>query len=136
MSMKKVIIVEDDPDHAELILSELKVDSINVEIILMKDGQEMIDYFQETDFKGMGGVQSVISLIVLDLNLPKVCGMDILGFIKNNPCYRSIPTVILSTSSDSETIRRAYEKGANGFITKPLSYDEFVDNIRVLKKYC
>ena len=48
----------------------------------------------------------------------------------------SIPTVILSTSSDQETIRRAYEKGANGYIVKPLSYDEFVDKIRVLRKYC
>ena len=133
---KKVIIIEDDPDHAEIILDELEAEGINGEVVLMKDGQEVIDYFQKTALKGMEKVQSIISLIILDLNLPKICAMDILDFINNNPFYHSIPTVILSTSSDHETIRRAYEKGANGFITKPISYDEFVDKIRVLIKYC
>jgi two-component system response regulator len=133
---KKVIIIEDDPDHAELILGELEVGGINTEVILMKDGQEVIDYFQKTVLKGLGKASSIISLIILDINLPRICGMDILDFIKNNPFYHSIPIVILSTSSDQETIRSAYEKGANGYIVKPLSYDEFVDKIRVLRKYC
>ncbi len=133
---KKVIIIEDDPDHAEIILDELEAEGINGEVVLMKDGQEVKDYFQKVVPKGMQKVQSIISLIILDLNLPKICGMEILDFIKKNPIYHSIPTVILSTSSDHETIRRAYKKGANGFITKPISYDEFVDKIRVLIKYC
>ena len=133
---KKVIIIEDDPAHAEIILDELEAEGINGEVVLMKDGQEVKDYFQKVVPKGMQKVQSIISLIILDLNLPKICGMEILDFIKKNPIYQTIPTVILSTSSDHETIRRAYKKGANGFITKPISYDEFVDKIRVLIKYC
>ena len=136
MGRKKVIIIEDDPDHAELILDELEVEGFNKEVVLMKDGQEVIDYLQETVIKWNGNVQSIISLIILDLNLPKVCGMGILEFIKNNPMYSSIPAVILSTSSDDDTIRKAYEKGAAGYITKPASYDEFAEKIRVLRKYC
>lgn len=133
---KKVIIIEDDPDHAELIIDELDVEDSSAEVVLMKDGQEIIDYFQEIILKGVEKVQALISLIVLDLNLPKICGLEILDFIKNNPLYCSIPTVILSTNSDQETIRIAYEKGANDYIIKPIAYNEFIDKIKVLKKYC
>ena len=136
MEEKKIIIIEDDPDHAELILDELEVEGVNKEVVLMRDGQEVIDYFQETVIKWNGDAQSIINLIILDLNLPKVCGMDILEFIKDNPMYRSIPTVIVSTSSDQITINEAFEKGADDYITKPISYEEFVEKIRVLKKYC
>ena len=118
MKEGKVLIIEDDPDHAELILDVLELEDNNWEVVLMKDGQDVIDYFQKTEIKGDGKEQSIISLIILDLNLPEMCGMDILEFIKDSPMYGSIPTVILS------------------YITKPVSYDEFVEKIRVLKQYC
>jgi two-component system response regulator len=102
----------------------------------MKDGQEVIDYFQESVIKWDEEVQSIIKLIILDLNLPKVCGMDILKFLKNNSRYSSIPVIIFSANSDRETIKKAYENGANGYITKPLSYDDFVEKLKVLKEYC
>lgn len=136
MEGRKIIIIEDDPDHAELILDELKIGGVSKEVVLMKDGQEVIDYFQETVTKWTGNVQFIISLIILDLNLPKVCGMDIIEFIKNNPMYRSIPIVILSICADQATINRALEKGANDYITKPFYYDQFIENISVLKQYC
>ncbi len=135
MKKEKILVIEDDPNYAELILDELETEDIKKEIVLMKDGQEVIDYFQETVVKWDGEAQSTIKLIILDLNLPKVCGMDVLKILKNDSRYSPIPVIILSTDSDQETIEKAYENGANGYITKPLSYDEFAEKIRVLKKY-
>jgi DNA-binding response OmpR family regulator len=101
----------------------------------MKDGQEVIDYFQESVIKWDGEVQSIIKLIILELDLHKVCGMDVLKFLKNDSRYSSIPVIILSTNSDRETIKKAYENGAKGYITKPSSLNEFKENIKKLRKY-
>ncbi len=136
MKKGKILIIEDDPNYAELILDELETEDIKKEIILMKDGQEVIDYFQKSVIKWDGEVQSIIKLIILDLDLPKVCGMDVLKFLKNNSRYSSIPVIIFSANSDLETIKKAYENGANGYITKPLSYDDFVEKLKVLKEFC
>ena len=134
--MNRILLVEDDPDHAELILDELETEDIKREIVLMKDGQEVIDYFQESVVKWDGEVQSIIKLIILDLNLPKVCGMDVLKYLKNDSRYSPIPVIIFSTSPDSKTISEVYKNGANSFITKPASFKEFKENINQLRKYC
>jgi DNA-binding response OmpR family regulator len=103
-----------------------------------------MDYLQETDsfartvqsdIKSGNIRHSQIDLIILDLNLPKINGMDVLKFIKNDSKYCSVPVVVLSTSSDQNTISEAYKNGANGYITKPMSYDEFVDKIKMLRRY-
>ena len=127
---KKIILVEDDLDHAELISDVLKEDNtkeIKTEVVLKKDGQEAIDYFQD-------GMQSQVSLVILDLNLPKVDGMEVLKFIKKNSRCRSVPVVILSTSSDQKTIDNAYKNGANGYFVKPASYEDLVEKVKILKK--
>jgi DNA-binding response OmpR family regulator len=130
MKEKRFLLVEDDPDHAELItdvLSEDNVDGIKTVVILMKDGQEAIDFFQSNR-------KEQISLVILDLNLPKVEGMDVLKFIKKNSRYSSIPVIILSTSSNQKTIQEAYDNGANGYFIKPASYEELVEKVQILKK--
>lgn len=135
MEEKKILIAEDDPDHAELIIEELNTEDIKMEFIIKKNGQEVIDYFRETDTAGTIGAKYLIDLIILDLNLPKIQGMDVLKFLKNNPKYRSIPTIIFSTSSDAETISEVYKNRADNFITKPTSFQEFTENVKLLKKY-
>ena len=144
MKEPRIIIIEDDPDHADLILDIFETENVVSEVVLMKDGMEAVDYFQEVDpsnqivqsnVEGGNGRHSQIDLVILDLNLPKVNGMDVLKSLKRNPRYCSIPVVILSTSSDQETISEAYKNGANGYVTKPMSYDEFVDKIKMLRRY-
>ncbi len=132
---KKILIVEDDPDHAELIIDELKAEDIRKEIILKKNSQEVIDYFQETDIDSSGGKAPQIDLIILDLNLPKIHGMNILKFLKNDPKHKSIPIIVFSTSFDSKTISEVRKNGANDFIIKPSSFKEFKENMRKLRKY-
>ncbi len=130
MKENKFLLIEDDQDHAELISAVLKEDdtrNIKTEVILKKDGQEAIDYFQN-------GMQSQVSLVILDLKLPKIDGMDVLKFIKKNAKYCSVPVVILSTSFDQKTIDEAYENGANSYFIKPDSYDGFVEELKILKE--
>jgi len=126
---EKILLVDDNPDHAELIIDVFEEDNANIKtkVILKKDGKEAIDYFQYE-------MQSQVSLVILDLNLPKVHGMEVLKFIKKNPKYCSIPVIILSTSSDHKTIDEAYENGANGYFVKPISYEGLVEEIKILKK--
>ena len=110
MKEKKFLLIEDDQDHAELIadvLSEDNEEGSKTDVILMKDGQEAIDFFQSK-------MQSQITLVILDLNLPKVDGIDVLKFIKQNSKHCSVPVIILSTSSNQKTIDEAYKNGANG----------------------
>ncbi|MFQ5685511.1 MAG: response regulator [Candidatus Scalindua sp.] len=153
---KNILIVEGDPDHALLIIDDLLQDGISKnQLVLKSNGQEAIDYIQKTvspekypplsfgrgldqkDEDDSEGIHSQIVLIVLDLNLPVVNGMDVLGFIKRSPAYCSIPVIIVSTSHDTEIISEAYKNGANGFITKSYHYDEeSFENTRLLREYC
>ena len=135
MEEKQIILIEDDPDHAELIMDTLGEGGVKKNIILVRDGQEAIEYFQEYSIKWDGQTKDKISLIILDLNLPKVSGMEVLKYLKNNSKYSPVPVIILSTSSDKETIEEAYKNGVNGFMTKPASYEEFITKLESLKKY-
>ncbi len=128
--------MENDPDHAELIIDVLELGDVKKKVILMKDGKEVVDYFQKTDLDGVDNeIKTQISLVILDLNLPKVDGMNVLKFIKENSEYRSIHVIILSTSSDDRIIEEAYKNGADGFISKDASYKEFIKQIQTLQVY-
>jgi two-component system response regulator len=141
---RKLLIIEDDPDHAELILDIFEAENVKNEVLLMKDGQEVVDYLMkgtsheqhsQADSEETVGDQPCIGLFILDLNLPKVNGMDVLKYLKKNPKFQTIPVVVLSTSEDQKTIFEAYKNGANGYITKPVAYDEFVSKIESLIEY-
>lgn len=135
MKELKILLVEDDIDHVELITEVLETNGIKKEIILLKDGQEAIDYFQEGALNAVEGVQDEVGLIILDLKLPKIDGMGVLKFLKKNPRYCSIPVVIFSTTSEVKVIAEGYKHGVNSFITKPISYEKFVEKMKTLKEY-
>ncbi|MFQ5685471.1 MAG: response regulator [Candidatus Scalindua sp.] len=132
--MKKIVLIEDNPDHADLITEALGEGGTEEKVILVRDGMEAIDYFQELGAKRNEQIENKIKLIILDLNLPKVSGMDVLKFLKKNPKYSKIPVVIFSASSDQETIDEADKNGANGYLVKPAFHEEFVEKVKILKK--
>ncbi|MGR3303993.1 MAG: response regulator [Candidatus Scalindua sp.] len=133
---KMIILIEDDPDHADLIKEALEGEFNEGDIVLVRDGQEAIKYFQEFSVMCNGqAIKDIIKMIIIDLNLPKVSGMDVLKYLKKNSKYSPVPVIILSTSSDRETIDEAYKNGVNGFLTKPASYEEFITKLEDLKKY-
>ncbi|MFQ5965200.1 MAG: response regulator [Candidatus Scalinduaceae bacterium] len=131
----KILLIEDDLDHADLITEVLEENNIEKEVILIKDGQEAIDYFEKVGMDEKEDATSKVELILLDLKLPKVDGMEVLKFLKKNPRYCSIPVVILTTTSEHKTVIAGYKNGVNSFITKPISFEEFVEKIKILKKY-
>ncbi len=136
MEEKRIILVEDDPDHAELITDILEGEFTERDIVLVRDGQEAIEYFQEFSVKCNGqSINDIINLIILDLNLPKVSGMEVLKYLKKNSQYSQIPVAILSTSTNEKSISEAYENGAVKYLTKPVSYEEFITKLEGLKEY-
>jgi len=133
---KRIILVEDDPDHADLIKEVLEGEFNERDIVLVRDGQEAIEYFQEFNVRSNGQVvKDIIKMIIIDLNLPKICGMEVLKYLKKDSNYNQVPVAILSSSADERSISDAYENGAVKYVTKPVSYEEFVTKLEGLKEY-
>ena len=130
-----VIIAEDDPDDRLLIRDAIKEASDRAEIHFVNDGAEMLDYLHHRGRFHLAGNAPLPELILLDLNMPRKGGMEVLEEIKRDPVLRSIPVVVLTTSRSPEQVTRSYELGGNGYITKPNSYTELVQVMKTLDSY-
>jgi len=126
-----ILMVEDDEGHARLIERNIRRSGVNNEIIAFSNGTEALDYLFGTDGSGLSHKGKAL-LILLDLNLPDMTGIDILRRVKENRYLKSAPVVILTTTDDSQEIKRCYELGCNVYITKPVNYDSFANAIRQL----
>ena len=127
----KIVMIEDDEGHARLIEKNIRRAGVNNEIVPFANGTEALAYLLGPD--GSGEVSSGRQLLVLlDLNLPDMTGIDILERLKSNPHTRRAPVVVLTTTDDAREIQRCYDLGANVYITKPVEYDDFVNAIRQL----
>ncbi len=123
-----IIIAEDDPGHASLIMKNLKRAGFRNNFIHLKDGQEVLDFM----FKSGNGphLQPDESyLLLLDIKMPKVDGTEVLRQIKQDEELRKIPVVMLTTTDDPREVERCHSLGCNVYITKPIDYDKFVDSI-------
>ena len=126
-----IVMVEDDDGHARLIERNIRRAGVNNEIVPFTDGTTALKYLLGSD--GSGEVSKNRALLVLlDLNLPDMSGVDILAKVKSNPHTRLSPVVILTTTDDEREIKRCYDLGANVYITKPVDYDAFANAIRQL----
>lgn len=130
-----VIIAEDDPDDRLLIQDALKEACRNVDVRFVQDGAEMIDYLNHKGHYTDPGKAPYPELILLDLNMPKKSGLEVLEEIKRDPALRTIPVVVLTTSRAPEHVAKSYELGGNGFISKPSSYSELVELMGNLDRY-
>lgn len=130
-----VIIAEDDPDDRLLIKDALKQACNTVDVHFVQDGAEMLDYLHHRGkYKEIGSAPQP-ELVLLDLNMPKKGGLEVLQEIKGDTALRTIPVVVLTTSRSPEHVSRSYELGGNGFITKPESYTELVEIMKTLDQY-
>jgi two-component system, response regulator len=133
-SAMPILLAEDNPDHAELTKKALRRANVGNKIIHVKDGAEAIQFlFNEGPYAGRENARP--GLILLDLQMPKVDGLGVLRRIKEDPELRSIPTVMLTTIEEKAEMTKAYELGANSYVTKPVQFSEFVEKVKQVGMY-
>ncbi|WP_439925476.1 response regulator [Nitrobacter sp. JJSN] len=126
-----IIMIEDDEGHARLIERNIRRSGVNNEIKPFSNGTDAINYLFGADGNGLPHKGETL-LILLDLNLPDMSGIDILRQVKENKLLKCAPVVVLTTTDDSQEIKRCYELGCNVYITKPVNYESFANAIRQL----
>jgi CheY-like chemotaxis protein len=126
-----IVMVEDDEGHARLIEKNIRRAGVNNEIIPFTDGTSALEYMLGADGSGEASARRHL-LVLLDLNLPDMTGVDILAKVKANRHTRRSPVVILTTTDDQREIQRCYDLGANVYITKPVNSESFANAIRQL----
>jgi len=126
-----IVMIEDDEGHARLIERNIRRSGVNNEIMPFTDGTSAVNYLFGKDGSGIDHKGRAL-LILLDLNLPDMTGIEILRQVKQNKYLKSTPVVVLTTTDDSHEIKRCYEFGCNVYITKPVNYESFANAIRQL----
>ncbi|AZB55082.1 response regulator [Cereibacter sphaeroides] len=126
-----IVMVEDDEGHARLIEKNIRRAGVHNEVVPFVNGGDALDYILGPDRTGNEMADRYL-LVLLDLNLPDMTGIDILEKIKTNPNVKHLPVVILTTTDDEREIKRCYDLGANVYITKPVEYESFANAIRQL----
>lgn len=125
-----ILLVEDNPMDVDLTQRALRRRRLANEIVIARDGEEAINMISRWQ---MG--EPVPKLILLDLKLPRVSGLEVLEQLKHHSFYASIPVVILTTSRDEGDLRRAYQLGANSYIVKPVDFDTFLEVAAQIEYY-
>jgi CheY-like chemotaxis protein len=126
-----IVMIEDDQGHARLIEKNIRRAGVNNEIAAFADGTTALSYLLGPDGSGAVSAHRYL-LILLDLNLPDMAGVDILSRIKANPHVKRSPVIVLTTTDDMREIQKCYDLGANLYVTKPVNYEDFANAIRQL----
>lgn len=127
-----ILIAEDDPDDRVLTKEAFEENYLLNNLYFVEDGEELMNYLYK---KGKYVDKPLPNLILLDLNMPRKDGREALKEIKTHPEFRKIPVIILTTSKAEEDIIKTYDLGVNSFITKPVSFFDFVEVTKILGKY-
>jgi len=131
----EILLVEDNPYDAEMALRALKDSNLANKMAVVTDGKEALDFiFARGAYSGRK-IESRPKVILLDLNLPKVDGLEVLKVIKSDPITKIIPVIVLTSSSEEKDIIESYRLGVNSYIVKPVDFDKFVEAIKGLGYY-
>jgi CheY-like chemotaxis protein len=124
----KILLVEDDPNDVELTLSALAENHLANEVFVVSDGEEAIDYLY---YQGVyeSREEGIPALMLLDLKLPKVDGMEVLRLVKTDPALKMIPVVMLTSSREEQDLVRSYDLGTNAYVVKPVDFQNFVEAV-------
>jgi len=132
---KTILLVEDNPDDEALTLRALKRNNILNEVIVARDGAEALDYLFGQGAHSDRDVSRLPEVVLLDLKLPKIDGLDVLRRIRNETLTRRLAVVILTSSNEERDIISGYDLGANSYIRKPVDFNQFMDAVRQLGIY-
>lgn len=132
LELIEVLLVEDDPGDVMMIREAFEENKLRNRLSVVSDGVEALEFLRQ---QGKYADAPRPDLILLDLNLPRRDGREVLSDVKSDPALRAIPVVVLTTSSAEEDILRSYDLHANAFVTKPVDFDSFVDVIRQIDEF-
>jgi two-component system response regulator len=135
MSEKMIMLVEDNPDDEELTLRALRQSKIANEIVVTRDGSEALDFvFAKGKYEGRDS-SHMPAVVLLDLKLPKLSGLEVLQRLRADPRTKLIPVVVLTSSSEDEDMLRSYQFGANSYVRKPIEFGAFAAAVTQLGLY-
>jgi two-component system, response regulator len=132
---EKILLVEDNPDDEALTLRAFKKNNISNEVVVARDGVEALDYLFGTGPYAGRDTADTPQVVLLDLKLPKLSGLEVLRKIRSEPLTRLLPVIILTTSSEESDVVSGYELGANSYIRKPVDFNQFLEAVRQLGLY-
>lgn len=135
MDERVILLVEDNPDDVELTLRAFKKNNLKNKVVVAHDGVEALDYLfgSSADKNGNGNV--LPELVLLDLKLPRIGGLEVLEEIRRHEQTRYLPVVILTSSREQEDMVRGYNLGANSYIRKPVDFQQFIQAVQTLDLY-
>lgn len=130
-----ILLVEDNPDDIELTMRAFKKNKIANELVVARDGIEALDYLFCKGAYGKRDIKDVPRLILLDLKLPKMDGLQVLERLRSDGYTKLVPIVILTSSKEEQDLVAGYEHGANSYVRKPINFNDFVDAVRNIGLY-
>jgi two-component system, response regulator len=132
---KIILLVEDNPDDVALTLRAFKKNHISNKVVVAKDGLEALVYLAGTGIFAGRDVDALPVVVLLDLKLPRIDGLEVLKQIRLNPFTKLLPVVILTSSSEEKDLVKGYELGANSYVRKSVDFEQFVEAVKLLGLY-
>lgn len=135
MRGKPILLVEDNPDDEALTLRAFRKNNIKNEVVVARDGVEALDYIFATGSHAMRDAAELPQVVLLDLKLPKLDGMEVLRRVRADERTRLLPIVVLTSSKEEQDLVNSYRLGCNSYVRKPVNFDEFLEAARQLGLY-
>ena len=135
MNNNLILLVEDNPDDEELTLRALKKNNIGNNLVVVRDGAEALDFLYCNGAYADRDPRELPQVVLLDLKLPKVDGMEVLARIRAEQSTRFLPVVVLTSSREEQDLIKSYQLGANSYVRKPVDFTQFIEAVRQLGLY-
>ncbi len=135
MEKKMILLVEDNPDDELLTIRALKKNNIMNEVVVARDGVEALDYLFCRGAYKERNIRDLPQVVLLDLKLPKIDGMEVLRQVRTNEATKCVPVVILTSSKEEQDLVNGYRLGANSYVRKPVSFEHFSEAVKQLGLY-
>lgn len=131
--LKRILIVDDSPKDVELTIAALKEKNLVNEVVVAEDGEEALDYLYK---RGKFSIENELpGIILLDIKMPKMNGIEVLKHIRSNPKFSFIPVIMVTSSHEEKDLVESYKLGANSYVVKPVDILQFIDAIKTLGQY-